>query len=241
MSTPKQVFDSLWKEKLAAGGCERHVIGNNARVDAAALALKPGRRLLDVGCGTGSLNLAIRGKFDEVHGIDFAEEAIAVASRNGMIARRLDLNVECLPFQARFFDAITMLAVLPYVYDPQHVLKECYRVLRPSGQLLVAAANMRTVGKLFRLCFLGRFPSTSKGARAGCDGGAMHYFCSRDLRILLSDAGFDVVRAKGVYYRPESLGGTLASLPLLAGPLREFFAGEVLLGAERRHNEETLF
>jgi 2-polyprenyl-3-methyl-5-hydroxy-6-metoxy-1,4-benzoquinol methylase len=240
MNTPKQVFHSLWEEKLAGGGCELYVIGKNARVDAAALALKPGGRLLDVGCGTGLLSLAAHSKFDEVHGVDLAEEAVAVASTNGMIAHRLDLNVESLPYPASFFDAITVLAVLPYVYDPKHVLSECCRVLRPSGQLLVAAANMRTIAKMFRLCFLGRFPSTSKGARAGYDGGAMHYFCSRDLSILLSDAGFHLVRATGLYYRPKIFGGNLSQLPMLRDTLREFLAGEVLLEAERGYNEEAL-
>jgi 2-polyprenyl-3-methyl-5-hydroxy-6-metoxy-1,4-benzoquinol methylase len=236
MNTPKQVFQSLWEDKLVGGGCDCYVVGANARVDASVLALKRGRRLLDVGCGTGLLSLAAHSKFDEIHGIDLAEEAVAIATKNGMIAHRLDLNVESLPYPESFFDAITVLAVLPYVYDPRHVLSECYRVLRPSGQLLVAAANMRTVAKLFRLCFLGTFPSTSKGARAGYDGGAMHYFCSRDLNILLSDAGFHLVRATGLYYRPKILGGPLSKIPML----REFFAGEVLLEAERKYSGESL-
>jgi len=239
MNTPKQVFDSLWEERLTGGACQGYVMGTNARVDAAALALKPGGRLLDVGCGTGLLGLAAHRKFDEIHGVDLAEDAVNVASANGVIARRLDLNVESLPYPAGFFDAITVLAVLPYVYDPKHVLSECHRVLRPSGQLLAGAANMRTAPKIFRLCFLGRFPSASKGSRAGYDGGAMHYFCSRDLSILLGEVGFHVVRASGIYYPPMSLGRILSNVPLAGQAFREFFAGEFLLVGERKYNERV--
>jgi hypothetical protein len=68
----------------------------------------------------------------------------------------------------------------------------------------------------------------------------MHYFCSRDLSILLSDAGFHLVRATGLYYRPKIFGGNLSQLPMLRDTLREFLAGEVLLEAERGYNEEAL-
>jgi len=147
MNTPDRVFHALWHERLDGTPSEQYVPGNNLRVDAAVRTLLPGKRLLDIGCGSGTLGVAVRNKFEEVYGIDIAEDAVATARGNGQTAQRIDLNSESLPFPAEFFDAVTVLAVLPYVYDPYYVLRECHRVLVPGGRLVLSAANMRTVGK----------------------------------------------------------------------------------------------
>jgi ubiquinone/menaquinone biosynthesis C-methylase UbiE len=233
MNTPNQVFQAQWQEKLEGTLSKEYVPGKNLRVDAAVRALSPGKRLLDIGCGAGMLGLAVRDRFDEVYGVDLAEDAVATARARGQRAQRLDLNSESLPFPAEFFDAVTVLAVLPYVYDPDHVLRECHRVLPGGGKLLLSAANMRTVGKLVSTYVLGRFPSTSKGVGVGYDGGALHYFCSWNLAALLKNAGFSVVRAKGTHYRPKLLGYFPNEIPLASSVIREFFAGEIMLEAVR--------
>jgi ubiquinone/menaquinone biosynthesis C-methylase UbiE len=233
MNTPNQVFQTQWQEKLQGTISSEYVPGNNLRVDAALRALAPGKRLLDVGCGTGLLSLAVRDKFHEIHGVDVAEAAVIAARARGQMAQRIDLNSEPLPFPSEFFDAVTMLAVLPYVYDPVHALRECHRVLRPGGKLVLSAANMRTVGKLVSTYVLGRFPSTSKGPGVGYDGGALHYFCSWNLANLLKNAGFSVVRANGTHFRPSFLRHFPTRLPLVSQFLREFLAGEIMLEATR--------
>lgn len=233
MNSPNQVFQTQWQEKLAGTLSNQYVPGENLRVDAAARALSPGKRLLDVGCGAGMLGLALRDRFDEIYGVDLAEGAVAIARASGQRAQRLDLNSELLPFRAEFFDAVTMLAVLPYVYDPSHVLRECHRVLQGGGKLLLSAANMRTVGKLVSTYVLGRFPSTSKGVGVGYDGGALHYFCSWNLAALLKNTGFSMVRVQGTHYRPKLLGYFPNEIPLASSVIREFFAGEVMIEAVR--------
>jgi 2-polyprenyl-3-methyl-5-hydroxy-6-metoxy-1,4-benzoquinol methylase len=233
MNTPDRVFHALWHERLDGTPSEQYVPGNNLRVDAAVRTLLPGKRLLDIGCGSGTLGVAVRNKFEEVYGIDIAEDAVATARGNGQTAQRIDLNSESLPFPAEFFDAVTVLAVLPYVYDPYYVLRECHRVLVPGGRLVLSAANMRTVGKLISIYVLGRFPSTSKGAGVGYDGGALHYFCSWNLATLLEDTGFSIAQAKGTHYRPRFLLSLPTNLPFVSSVIREFFAGEIMLEAVR--------
>ena len=233
MNTPNRIFQAQWQERLEGTVSKDYVPGNNLRVDAAARALSRGKRLLDIGCGAGMLGLAVRDKFDEIHGVDVAEGAVIAARTSGQMAQRVDLNSECLPFPPEFFDAVTMLAVLPYVYDPYHVLRECQRVLHPGGKLVLSAANMRTVGKLVSTYVLGRFPSTSKGTGVGYDGGAVHYFCSWNLAALLESAGFSVVQTKGTHYRPRVFGDLPSRLPLVSSFFREFFAGEIMLEALR--------
>src|SRR6266478_2331776 len=236
MNSPHRLFHAMWKEKLSGSDQRGYRPGENQRVDAAARLLAGGERLLDVGCGAGVLALAVKGKFREVFGVDVAQPAIEAARRNGVVASRVDLNSEPLPFDAEFFDAVTFLSVIPYVYDPYHALRECHRVLRRGGMLCVSAANMRTVGKLCKLLLKGRFPTTSKGIAIGYDGGAMHYFCSGDLSDLLNKTGFSQVNKRGIFYWPQCLRVTQKS-SWLRHISSEFLAGEVLLSAEKASSE----
>lgn len=240
MNTPQTVFDAVWQDKLNGPRFAGYVAGENERVDAAAELLASGERLLDAGCGDGKLALAVKSRFKHVYGVDISEKAVSCARANGVLAKQADLSGCAFPFENQFFDAVTLLAVLPYVYDPDHVLRECHRVLRPGGTLLVGTANFRTLGKLYRIFVRGHFPITSKGVIVGCDGGAMHYFCSRDLRTLLANAGFSVASEIGVFYRPRFLGRVLPHLPSIPGLVREFFAGEILLVARRSPVHPTI-
>lgn len=156
--------------------------------------LKPGEKVLDVGCGTGGVTIPAKlrvGKTGEVAGIDPAPEMIAVArrkaSRAGLeIDFRVDV-IESLPFPDETFDAVTASLMMHHL--PEHVqvkgLAEINRVLRspdpasgkPGGRLLIADM-MRPSS-----AFLKRFFTAL----------ALHHgiqFGIEDLPELLKEAGF---------------------------------------------------
>jgi 2-polyprenyl-3-methyl-5-hydroxy-6-metoxy-1,4-benzoquinol methylase len=232
MNTPDQVFREVWRERLVRPGEDQYREGENQRVDLAARLLPSGQRLLDVGCGAGILGLAVKNSFNEVYGVDIADYAVESARNNGLIASRVDLNSTALPFDSDFFDAVTFLSVIPYIYDPYYVLRECHRVLRPDGMLILSVANMRTMGKLLSIVVRGRFPVTSKGVNIGYDGGALHYFCSADLVQLFAATRFAVIAKYGLFYRPKFIK-TVDRAALLGHLACEFFAGEVLFVARK--------
>ncbi len=229
--TPEATFTEIWRSKLEWGSFASYVPGENLRVDEAARTLSGGKRLLDIGCGAGMLGCAVNRKYEEIYGVDIADEAVRLAKENGVRASQVDLNRESLPFEADFFDAVTALSVLPYVYDPEHTLRECHRVLRQGGELLLSVANMRTVGKLFQLFIRGRFPQTAKGYNIGYDGGAIHYFCYKDIKDLLVRAGFVVISRKGIFFRPRLLEKLPDKLVHLGAFKAEFLGGEIFVRA----------
>ena len=109
-------------------------------------ALKSGDRLLDVGCGSGDLLAAAASREAGaiLVGIDPDEDALELASHKiaGTIhAAELHQGVaEELPFDDESFDIVAATRVL-VALDPRtraRALKECWRVLRPGGRLLVA-------------------------------------------------------------------------------------------------------
>lgn len=108
--------------------------------------LKSGDRLLDVGCGSGDL-LALAASREPgaiLVGIDPDEDALELASHKipGTIhAAELHQGVvEDLPFADESFDIVsaTRLLVALDARTRAEALKECWRVLRPGGRLLVA-------------------------------------------------------------------------------------------------------
>ena len=118
--------------------------------------LKPGMRVLDLGCGTGDLAIdAIKkiGSSGEVIGLDFSEYAIREAKRksNELLSQFLRFGFSChfhyflsdlearLPFTDNTFTKICCSLVVSYVNDGVSVLKELMRVLSPGGQAVVTS------------------------------------------------------------------------------------------------------
>ena len=102
--------------------------------------LQPGLRLLDCGCGPGSITLGLAARVDpgEVVGIDFAPDQIAharqAAAREGRRNVRFEsANVYSLPFESERFERVFSHALLEHLAEPQKALRELYRVLTPGG------------------------------------------------------------------------------------------------------------
>ncbi len=102
--------------------------------------LSPGMRLLDFGCGPGTISVGLAERIapGEFHGIDMEESQIqlarAAARAGGHDNMKFHLgNVYDLPFEDGYFDAAHCHAVLMHVPDPPAALAEVKRVLKPGG------------------------------------------------------------------------------------------------------------
>jgi SAM-dependent methyltransferase len=219
-------YEEVWRQKAARGDVPTaYRRGVNKRVDRALQLLSSGERLLDIGCGTGVLPARARDRFRDVHGVDVAEAPVRIARRQGVVASIVNLNDQGLPYEDSYFDAVTILGVLHLLYDMRSALREIHRVLRPNGELIVAVPNMRALWRVYRLLVLGTFPRTSMDA-VGYDGGALHYFCYRNLHHLLSEQRFRVLRSHGIFCLPKILHFVPDVRPL-DSLRREFFSGEI--------------
>jgi SAM-dependent methyltransferase len=105
----------------------------------------PGRRVLDVGCGTGvDLVHFVRGGASAT-GVDASTAAIRLASRNlahqQLAAHLLVADGEALPFADTSFDYVFAHGVVQYTADDMRLVEECRRVLRPGGRAFFQVYN----------------------------------------------------------------------------------------------------
>ena len=107
--------------------------------------IKSGERILDVGCGTGTLAIAAKrhvGPSGEVYGLDASPEMVAKAEKK---ARKAGVDVlfrnglaEALPFEDGVFDAALSTVMLHHLpaKTRQQCAAEIRRVLKPGGRVL---------------------------------------------------------------------------------------------------------
>ncbi|TXL69490.1 class I SAM-dependent methyltransferase [Vineibacter terrae] len=105
--------------------------------------------VLDAGCGTGSLTLALAAHPDltAIEAMDFEEDFVA-ALRKRTTDPRINAqkgDVCALPYGDGEFDGVYSLLVLHFVSDPYQAVREMRRVLRPGG---TAAATVWAYGGL---------------------------------------------------------------------------------------------
>jgi ubiquinone/menaquinone biosynthesis C-methylase UbiE len=181
-----------------------------------------GRRVLEVGCGTGALALALADRGARVWGIDPSEEMLARARARGGLALGLKRGeAEKLPFRDGWFERVVCRLVV-HLVDRPRAFREMLRVLASGGRAVVATF----APEHFEWYWLNDlFPSVLEIDRARFPTGDV---LSREL----GDAGFRDVRAlrlgqQGSLTREGALerirGHYISTLRLLSD--EEFAAG----------------
>lgn len=143
------LFDAkavTWPSKYAPGG---RLAGRLTRLtDAVAYHVPAGGSVLDLGCGTGELAIALTTSGIRAIGCDISPEMLRIAADADVPGNvddwvELEPDWRVLPFRGGVFDAVIASSVLEYVDDPIAVLRECRRVLRPGGIVLCTIPDSR--------------------------------------------------------------------------------------------------
>jgi 2-polyprenyl-3-methyl-5-hydroxy-6-metoxy-1,4-benzoquinol methylase len=168
--------------------------------------LRPSKRgrLLDIGCGAGELLSMATELGWNAEGIDVDSDAVATARGKGLTVVVGELAERCYPDES--FDLLQMSHVIEHVSRPAELLRECRRLLRPEGSLVIWTPNSESFGHMM----FGRRWANLDPPRH------LQLWNTATLRELVLAAGFQLVTIRtGVRMTPNIMGydGSSASGP----------------------------
>ncbi len=176
----------------------------NAETNAAHLLsyLKPRLRVLDFGCGPGTISMGLAKAVEpgELHGVDMEESQISIAQaaasagghRNAVFQTG---DVTDLPFENDSFDVAHCNALLMHVPDTKAVLAEVRRVLKPGG--IISSREMFVDSSFLEPELSGGWETFSRLITA--NGG--HPQMGKELKRAFLEAGFSDI-STGVSFEP---------------------------------------
>lgn len=108
------------------------------KISAETLDIKPHSKVLDACCGTGDMADIIKKiqPLADVTGCDFSEKMLEIAKAKIYNVKFIYSDVSNLEFSDNNFDFVTMAFGLRNIANPEKVLNEIYRVLKPGGEFL---------------------------------------------------------------------------------------------------------
>jgi SAM-dependent methyltransferase len=118
----------------------RYAFAVESRAILAAAGDLAGKRVLDVGCGTGRLTAALQSAGARVVGLDRDRAMLALATTHAP-ALVVEADAHALPFPDEAFDVTTAVTLCEFAGDPPGVFRELARVTRRGGRFVVGALN----------------------------------------------------------------------------------------------------
>ena len=165
----------------------------SAAADIVAVSGKKSLLHLDIGSGHGDLIKLLRSKELVTHSAacDYTSTLMALPDVAVTVA---NLNTEGLPFADASFDLVTCTEVIEHLEHYRETLREMYRVLKPTGQLVVTTPNILNLKSRIRFLVFGFYnlfgPLHTMESNLHSTGGHINPVSSFYLSHSLIDAGF---------------------------------------------------
>jgi 2-polyprenyl-3-methyl-5-hydroxy-6-metoxy-1,4-benzoquinol methylase len=145
--------------------------------------------ILDIGCGYYPQNLvSLEGKIRKGVGIDLDIPGTSTSNKISFVKYKIERS---LPFPDGEFDCVTILAVLEHLEFPKEIIKECYRILKPGGKIIVTVPSNYSNPLLLALAGIGLISREEVFSHR-------HYFSKKELERILLDSRFRKVLSR--YY-----------------------------------------
>ncbi|MGD8455482.1 MAG: class I SAM-dependent methyltransferase [Anaerolineales bacterium] len=105
--------------------------------------LSPDRQLLDIGCGTGIISLGIAPYVDKVVATDISPQMVSMAKNKAESSSITNVDFQvydgyAVPYDDESFDVVLLFNTLHVVKEPDALLREAHRLLKPGGHLVTA-------------------------------------------------------------------------------------------------------
>ena len=159
MSTPERgylevVYDEHEKPLTSYPGRMTHYLCNRYQI-------RIGQELLEIGCGRGEFLAGFGACGVKGYGVDRSPSAGKHSPDATLFVT--DLAHEPLPFDDNRFDVVYSKSVIEHMHDPESMLREARRVLKPGGLILTMTPDWTIMHRIFYDDFTHCSPFTPKG------------------------------------------------------------------------------
>ena len=167
---------------------------NQIRVDHKIIAelIDNGSRVLDLGCGDGSLlKFLVTEKSVIGRGVEITEEGMEICVSKGLSVLHGDIDEGIRDYRDGFFDYVVLSQTLQVVHRPRFVIKE---MLRAGKKAIVSFPNFGNWQVRLDLLFSGRMPKSDVLPFEWYDTPNIHLCTIKDFRVLCSEMGIRIER-----------------------------------------------
>lgn len=163
---------------------------NLIRVELLSLIPETTKKLLDVGCGYGTLASEAKREFgvEEAIGIEKFEAAGKIASEKLDKVIIGDIESIKLNFKENYFDCIVCADILEHLVEPEKVLRKLYQILSKEGVMLVSIPNIRHIVPLLKIIF-NKLEYESSGI---LDKTHLRFFTLHTMKKMFEETGFKI-------------------------------------------------
>jgi methionine biosynthesis protein MetW len=164
--------------------------------------IRPGSRVLDLGCGDGTLLQSLRDHRQVTgYGLEIDPDQITCCIRKGLNVIDQNLNQGLSNFANNSFDIVVMTQALQTLHFPHQVLQEMLRVGR---ECIVSFPNFGHWKARLHLCLHGRMPVSDLLPYQWYDTPNIHFCTFKDFEVLCNELGMRILHRQVVADRPLS-------------------------------------
>ncbi|MEI6296929.1 MAG: class I SAM-dependent methyltransferase [bacterium] len=102
--------------------------------------IQKGKKILDIGCSNGEFIFKLKEIGYECFGVELNKGTYEIAKNNGLNVQNCIL--EEAGFKDSFFDVIFLGDIIEHVADPDNFIRECRRILKSEGIIIISTPNM---------------------------------------------------------------------------------------------------
>jgi len=151
-------------------------------------------KALDLGCGTGNYTVELYKRGFDVIGFDASEKMLEIARRKLPDVKFIKGDAYKLPFPDESFDVVLSVTMFEFIHQPEKVVNEIYRILKPGGEALIGTMNGKSLWFIFKRIKSIFVETAYRYAR---------FYTPQELETLLKDSGFIEVESAGVIFLPS--------------------------------------
>jgi len=182
-------------------------------------ALPESGELLDIGCGTGLFVDRYVRNGRTATGLDISRKMIERARHRCAGSGFTMGTADKLPFRDNSFDAVSSLLVFTYLKNPENMLAEAYRILRPGGKIAVCTLGKKLLTRGIPVLY--HISEKIRVKHVVMKNFGEHYYNEQEMQELFSSAGFENIRIQWCSFAHINMFDPLFSLASRMEPFVE--------------------